>query len=576
MLPDASTRLEQVLQSQKQTAYYNKFERTEHAIRQRVDRMKLIAANLTSTDYSIAQYHTNEITTQLEKSCILNRVICVVDFDQFFAAVEMRDNPELKNVPLAVGMSLVSTANYEARKYGVRSAMPTFIAKQLCPHLVCVPGNYAAYGEVATQAREIFMEYDPEFVSHSLDEAYLDLSGKLGSGNDLSTEAGILAADKMVNELRQRLKIKTGGLTVSAGIAPNSMLAKVATDIRKPDGQYLVRVDSMVDFVRSLKVRKIPGIGKAQEVFLDGLQITTVQDMWDKRLVLNRICSKLQFEFYMRVALGLATESETIPFAPGNALLNDDPKSISIERTFGGTSDETYLFNKLKELCDTLSQQIREKENLYGRVLSLKYKTVDFDTHTKTITLAKRIGGPTCHAHDMLYELEILLRAIFPIKLRLMGVRLSGLEVVEGSNNNNNNNVGEMNEVASETSHLVNNNNITTTSDASRQTLLDKYLPPPLFSTNTTSTTMSNKSNTNTLPVTCPICGKVITVQDNKELNTHIDACLNRDVVKELLVEQQFAKKNDVIDSSNTSNSSSSSTNNRTMDKYVYKMDRRL
>jgi len=205
----------------------------------------------------------------LEDQRDLTRVVVHVDMDAFYAAVEARDNPELANVPMAVGsLSMLSTSNYAARKFGVRSAMPGYIARRLCPELVIVPVNFTKYRAVGEEIREIFAEYDPHFRSVSCDEACMDCTDyarrRAEAGDPV--EPAALAA-----EIRTRVFARTA-LTASAGVATNRLLAKMCTDLNKPNGQFVLPPtrEAILQFLEDAPVRKIPGIGRVTETLLGG------------------------------------------------------------------------------------------------------------------------------------------------------------------------------------------------------------------------------------------------------------------------------------------------------------------
>lgn len=202
------------------------------------------------------------------------RKIIHVDMDCFFAAVEMRDNPALRDIPIAIGGSrvqrgVISTANYPARKYGVRSAMPTGMALKLCPHLTLLPGRFDAYKEASRQIRDIFSRYTSLIEPLSLDEAYLDVTDSPHCHG---------SATLMAQEIRQTIFNETQ-LTASAGIAPVKFLAKIASDLNKPDGQYVITPAEVPVFLRTLPLSKIPGVGKVSAAKLETLGLRTCEDV---------------------------------------------------------------------------------------------------------------------------------------------------------------------------------------------------------------------------------------------------------------------------------------------------------
>jgi DNA polymerase-4 len=209
------------------------------------------------------------------------RKIIHVDMDCFFAAVEMRDNPALRDIPIAIGGSrvkrgVISTANYPARKFGVRSAMPTAMALKLCPHLTLLPGRFDAYKEASNQIRDIFSRYTNLIEPLSLDEAYLDVT-------DSPHCQG--SATLMAQEIRDAIFRETQ-LTASAGIAPIKFLAKIASDLNKPNGQYVIAPADVPAFIRTLPLSRIPGVGKVSAAKLENLGLRTCEDVQNSDLAM--------------------------------------------------------------------------------------------------------------------------------------------------------------------------------------------------------------------------------------------------------------------------------------------------
>lgn len=209
------------------------------------------------------------------------RKIIHVDMDCFFAAVEMRDNPSLRDIPIAIGGSrerrgVISTANYPARKFGVRSAMSTAMALKLCPHLTLLPGRFEAYREASDHIREIFSRYTSLIEPLSLDEAYLDVTDSLHCHG---------SATLMAQEIRKTIYDELN-LTASAGIAPIKFLAKIASDLNKPDGQYVITPEEVPNFIKTLPLSKIPGVGKVSAAKLENMGLRTCEDVQNSDLAL--------------------------------------------------------------------------------------------------------------------------------------------------------------------------------------------------------------------------------------------------------------------------------------------------
>uniref|UniRef100_A0A3Q3N461 DNA polymerase kappa n=1 Tax=Labrus bergylta TaxID=56723 RepID=A0A3Q3N461_9LABR len=357
--------------------------------------MMLQKAQITEHQLNKAQAQVERMAAELEKGRDLSRLIVHVDMDAFYAAVEMRDCPELKDKPMAVGsMSMLSTSNYHARKYGVRAAMPGFIAKKLCPNLVIVPTNFDKYRAVSGEIREIFADYDPHFQPMSLDEAYLDFTDHLEqrqswpessrthnyhANNSASgrTElhqnetlepkdfSPVLFEDspssspdsegEAVREMRFRIEQKTM-LTASAGIAPNTMLAKVCSDKNKPNGQYRLPPtrEAVMDFIQNLPVRKVCGIGKVSEKMLSALGVSSCSDLSQQMGLLSLMFSETAWHHFMQVSLGLG--STYIP-------RHEERKSMSTERTFKELNTAEKQLTLCRELCEDLAADMK-KENL--------------------------------------------------------------------------------------------------------------------------------------------------------------------------------------------------------------------
>uniref|UniRef100_A0A672HNJ1 DNA polymerase kappa n=1 Tax=Salarias fasciatus TaxID=181472 RepID=A0A672HNJ1_SALFA len=359
--------------------------------------MLLQKAQITEQQLKTAQVQVDRMASSLEKSRDLSRLIVHVDMDAFYAAVEMRDCPELKDKPMA-RIHEHSTSNYHARKYGVRAAMPGFIAKKLCPNLVIVPVNFDKYRAVSNEIREIFADYDPHFQPLSLDEAYLDFtdhveqrqhwpessrthqycSGRLATGrapsyknvNECTVSSPSLpgsrdvcdagakcevfgtSVEEAVREMRFRIEQKTM-LTASAGIAPNMMLAKVCSDKNKPNGQYRLPStrEAVTDFIQTLPVRKVSGIGKVSEKMLNALDITNCSHLGQQMALLSLLFSETSWHHFMGISLGLG--STHIP-------RHEERKSMSIERTF----KEMNKTEEQMSLCESSAKSWRRSSPL--------------------------------------------------------------------------------------------------------------------------------------------------------------------------------------------------------------------
>ncbi|KAL4555868.1 hypothetical protein LXL04_038500 [Taraxacum kok-saghyz] len=387
-----------VYEMSKGSKYFENEERKEAYMKQKIDNMRDLREKLKAPDISHYQRVADKRIAQLEATRDLSKIWLHVDMDAFYAAVETLSNPSLKGRPMAVGsMSMISTANYEARKFGVRAAMPGFIACKLCPDLIFVPTDFKKYTYYSDLTRKVYHEYDPNFTAASLDEAYLDIT-KVCKERDLTGE-------KVAEELRENV-YKATGLTCSAGIAPNRLLAKVCSDINKPNGQFVLPNEkaAVMTFISSLPIRKIGGIGKVTEHILkDVFEIKTCEDLLQKSSFLCALFSPS--------SAGLGGT---------NAPSVRTRKSMSNERTFSATNDEAFFNQKLVELSEMLSADM-EKEGLHGRTLTLKLKTASFEVKTRALSLQNYIWS----SKDILKHSLKLLKAELPVSLRLIGLRMS-------------------------------------------------------------------------------------------------------------------------------------------------------
>ncbi|AUX92525.1 DNA polymerase IV [Mixta gaviniae] len=272
------------------------------------------------------------------------RKIIHVDMDCFYAAVEMRDNPSLRDIPLAIGGSrtqrgVISTANYPARKYGVRSAMSTAMALKLCPHLTLLPGRFDAYKEASAHIREIFSRYTARIEPLSLDEAYLDVSDSPHCHG---------SATLMAREIRQTIADELN-LTASAGIAPIKFLAKIASDLNKPNGQYVITPDEMPQFLLTLPLAKIPGVGKVTAKKLEDLGLRTCADVQnsDLAMLLKR------FGKFGRV---IWERSHGID--EREVIADRERKSLGVERTL---SEDIHHWEQCLEIIDFLYDELERR-----------------------------------------------------------------------------------------------------------------------------------------------------------------------------------------------------------------------
>ena len=339
------------------------------------------------------------------------RKIIHVDMDAFFASVEQRDNPELRGKPVAVGGSsgrgVVAAASYEARKFGVRSAMPSVTAKRLCPDLIFCKSRFDVYREVSQQIRAIFRHHTDLVEPLSLDEAYLDVT---------SDKLGIGSATRIAELIRQEIRAKTK-LTASAGVSYNKFLAKLASDQNKPDGICVIRPGAGADFVQSLSVRRFHGVGPRGAEKMAKLGIETGADLAAKDLAWLRANFGSFADYLYRAARG-------IDLRPVRA--SRIRKSVGGERTFSeDISSGPALRDTLETIIDIVWGYI-ERAEARGRTVTLKLKYTDFQIMSRARTLDAPITDKAQFAAVSRSLLDEVLP--LPLPIRLMGLTLSKLD----------------------------------------------------------------------------------------------------------------------------------------------------
>ncbi len=330
--------------------------------------------------------------------------------DAFFASVEQRDNPSLKGKPVAVGGSsergVVAAASYEARKYGVRSAMSSKIAAQKCPHLIFVKPRFESYRAVSHQIREIFAEYTPLIEPLSLDEAYLDVTNNL---------KGIESATQIAIEIKEKIKIRTQ-LTASAGVSYNKFLAKIASDFNKPDGLYIIKPKQGPLFVETLEIDRFHGIGKVTAQKMHKMGIFTGKDLreYDEAFLVKHF-GKIG-RYYYQIARGIDTR-----------IVNPERirKSVGSENTFMQDLEaRAEIQLGLEPLIEDVWRYCTKHE-IFGRTVSLKVKYNDFQIVTRSRTTLSPIFDLSLFER---IAYELLDQIMPPSKgIRLLGIALSNL-----------------------------------------------------------------------------------------------------------------------------------------------------
>jgi DNA polymerase-4 len=338
------------------------------------------------------------------------RKIIHIDMDAFYASVEQRDNPELRGKPVAVGGSrergVVMAASYEARKFGIHSAMPSVTAKRKCPELIFVHPRFEIYKTVSHQIREIFAEHTPLFEPLSLDEAYLDVTENL---------KGIASATEIAEAIRAKIRSETG-LTASAGVSYNKFLAKMASNQHKPDGLFVITPRMGPAFVESLPIRKFHGVGPATSAKMERLGIRTGADLRAQTLPFLRQQFGKAGPYYFWIARGI----DERPVCSDRVR-----KSVGAENTF---FTDLFTIEEARAALKPLIEKVwhyTEGKTIRGRTVTLKAKYADFKQTTRRRTSQAPIKTQAA-VEEIVYE---LLESLFPVSkgIRLLGVTLSSL-----------------------------------------------------------------------------------------------------------------------------------------------------
>ncbi|WP_083194394.1 DNA polymerase IV [Wenyingzhuangia fucanilytica] len=338
-----------------------------------------------------------------------NRKIIHVDMDAFFASVAQLDTPELQGKAIAVGgdgrRGVIAAASYEARKFGVKSAMAGSLAKKMCPHLIFVRPDFARYKEVSSQIRKIFYEYTDLVEPLSLDEAYLDVT---------INKKNMQSATMIAEEIRQEI-FKRTGLYASAGIAPNKFVAKIASDINKPNGQKTITPNEVIPFLETLQIRKFYGVGKVTTQKMYQLGIFTGADLKSKSLAFLEQHFKSSAQHYYNIVRGIHNS----PVRPSRTR-----KSVGAEHTYlENLTSEVFILEKLEVLANEIENRLL-KSNVKARTVTLKIKYSDFNQTTRSKTLEEFI-----HLKTDIFSLvkELLYQDELKESVRLLGISMSNL-----------------------------------------------------------------------------------------------------------------------------------------------------
>lgn len=342
-----------------------------------------------------------------------NRKIIHIDMDAFYASVEQMDNPSLRGKPVAVGgaenRGVVAAASYEARKFGVRSAISGILAKKNCPDLIFVKPRFERYKEISNKIRTIFNDYTDLVEPLSLDEAYLDVT---------QNKKGNPSATLLAQEIRLRI-FNEVGLTASAGISVNKFVAKIASDYNKPNGQKTVTPDEVIPFLEDLPIRKFYGVGKVTTEKMYQLGIYTGLELKEKSLEFLEKHFGKSGSFYYNVVRGIhdsEVKSDRIT------------KSVAAEHTFDiNLSSEIFMMEQLENIANSLEKRLK-KHHIAGKTITLKIKFSDFTQQTRSKTLPYFISEKALILETVK---ELLYQEHMKDSVRLLGISLSNLNTEE-------------------------------------------------------------------------------------------------------------------------------------------------
>ncbi|KAK2745908.1 hypothetical protein FQN57_003521 [Myotisia sp. PD_48] len=520
-----------IYNASKGSKFFSHEQARDKILTEKIQRIIAHKAKLEKQDLSSSTRHADEYMANLELHRDLTQNIVHIDCDAFFAAVEELDRPELRDVPMAVGRGVLSTCNYHARKFGCRSGMAGFVAKKLCPQLICIPQNSAKYSAKAKEIRAIIANYDPQYESASVDEAYLNITEYCDSNG--------IGPQEAVQKLRDEISSQTG-ITVSAGIASNTKIAKICSNWNKPNGQYYVPNDrvAILNFMAKIPVRKVNGVGRVFERELDAIGIKNCEDIFPLRGMLTQLFGQKAFQFLMHCYLGLGrTQVQPAGTSPR--------KSVGTERTFRDLTGLSGLQEQLRRTAIELEKDLHKAETR-GRTLVLKIKLHTFEVISRQTVLPK----PVTLADDLYRcSLPLLLKLhkeIPDMRIRLMGLRCTNLVSTKKTTFNFFNTSNPLQQSAQMGAERDNQEILSAEAEfeeAEAEERLDEIgdleqLSQEIELARTNEAEGDRRSldtvkdNEKTEKWYCPIC-TLAQPTDHTLFNQHVDYCLSRETIKE-------------------------------------------
>ncbi|KAJ3844174.1 DNA/RNA polymerase [Lentinula raphanica] len=516
-----------IAEASKGSKYYENEKKKDRELTERIEKLLQIR--------DVAKKEADLGLTEIESLRDTSQIIVHIDADAFFANCEVLYNPELQGKAFGVGKGVLTTASYEARTFGVRSGMASFIAKKLCPELILLNIHPERYSDMSKKVMAILACYDPDMLIASCDEAYLNITEYCEQHN--------VTAEECVSEMRRLVQEETK-LTVSAGIAPNR---------NKPNGQYYLPPESQAirDFMVDLPVRKVLGIGRVHERMLESIGVTTCGDIFTHRVDVALLDKEFGLRFMLETYLGIAS-NVVRPHS------REERKSIGAERTFHPLGDKDKILQKLEEVAEELENDMAHT-GWAGRTVTLKYKLDNYQVFTRAksferwITRKDDLFALATDQRSLKTGKELLLPEL-PLKIRLIGLRVTKLKDLKLSADSGiKRYFGENRNSSPRKKRKSDPEDIRDADDwQDCITLLDEEdgsEDKPLSSMAASTSTVDEKSTSASFKprsakaagkkrsldsqTSCPLCGKDLETNDNQKINAHIDFCLSREAIRE-------------------------------------------
>ncbi|KAL2864355.1 Y-family DNA polymerase [Aspergillus lucknowensis] len=520
-----------IYNASKGSKFFNHEQDRDRVLTEKIQRILKEKSRLESLNLSIDLKLADQLFAELESTRDLSQYVVHVDCDAFFAAVEELDRPELKTVPMAVGKGVLTTCNYEARKFGCRSGMATFVAMKLCPQLICLPQNFEKYTAKAQEIRAILARYDPNFESASIDEAYLNITS-------YCTEHQ-LNAEEAVSHMRAEI-LETTKISVSAGIAANAKIAKISSNRNKPNGQFCVpnTRDAIMEFMRELPMRKVNGVGRVFERELDAIGVKTCGDIYPQRAFLAKLFGEKAFHFLAQCYLGLGRTK----IQPAESY---ERKSVGTERTFHEISTKEEFREKLWSCAQELEKDL-SRTQFKGRTLVLKVKLASFEVLTRQYQPTRAVSTAKELFTSALPMLEKLEKEVPSMRLRLLGIRCTNLVSTKKFNMDFFGSAARRKPVQDATGDPTREQEISAEEafeKAAREEFQDEMNDLEKLSQEIPENDVDQTGESLNLAITeriqdqpqywdCPICS-MPQVADDRQFNDHVDYCLSKQTIKE-------------------------------------------